>query len=290
MTIKAHGRMNELFRKYQDQGIVSKKSQLSYKNNGALNVPWNPNSQADKNAVERGMDFGLGLFSDPIHSDSHDYPAVVKREVPTDWLPPLTEGDKKRLQGSADVYSTDYYSSGVTRHLPPQEAKVCYGNVTNPNWPNCASGPQTMSDGWPLTEQYPDETCSSWLGDTPGAFRAHLQYLQKRWPAPKGIVVTEFGWAEKDEAKLTNPWELVLDTGRQEYYDGHLNQIVQSIQTDGVKIQGAWLWSATSNVEWEVGKEPRFGVQSVNYTDPKLPRTYLGSSYFVKDFFQKHLG
>lgn len=106
-TIKGHGRMNELFRKYQKEGKVSKKAKLSYKNNGSLQVPWNPSSQADKDANERGVDFGLGLFSDPVYSDSHDYPEVVKREVPKHWLPELTDDDKKRLAGSGDVYSTD---------------------------------------------------------------------------------------------------------------------------------------------------------------------------------------
>lgn len=281
--------MNELFRKYQADGTVSKKALLSYKNNGALAMPWNPNSSEDKAAAERGVDFGLGLFSDPIHSDFHDYPAVVKREVPSSWLPPITAADKKRLQGSADFYSNDYYSSGIAQSLPSNEAKACFGNVTNTNWPGCAGSNYTLIDGWPITDQYPDETCSSWLSSTAGAFRKHLKYIAKRWPAPHGIVVTEFGWAEKDEANKTNYWELVSDTGRQIYFRDYLNQIVESIRTDGLNIQGAWLWSATSNVEWEVGKQPHFGVQSVNFTDPLLPRTYLGSSYLVRDWFKKHL-
>lgn len=288
-TIKAHGRMNELFRQHQQNGVIRRSAQLSFKNSGSINVPWNSNNKRDVAAVARETEFGLGIFCDPIHSDSHDYPDVVKHEVPSDWLPALTDKDKQRLRNSGDFFATDYYASSITRSLPKSQESSCFGNPEDGSWPSCSRGNYTLHDGWPIAQEYPDETCSSWLSSTPGALRTQLQYLAKRWPTSHGIVVSEFGWAEKDEASKTAYNELVMDTGRQSYYRGYLNQIVESIRKDGINVAAAWLWSATCNVEWEVGKEPRFGVQNVNYSNPNLPRTYLGSAYLVKDFFRKHL-
>lgn len=289
-SIRAHGRFNELFRKYQREGIISKDAKISYKNAGTVDVPWNATSEADNAAIERIIEFDLAFYADPIHgrNGSHDYPEVIKREVPKEWLPELTEEDQRRLENSADTFMTDYYSSHIKKALSTEEAKLCYGNVSHPSWPYCSTGMKTMSDGWPLAAEYPDKT-EQFMPSTPGAFRRHLKYIHERWPTQEGIVVAEFGWAERDEAEKTDMSELVIDSGRMSYYRDHFNQIVQSMHTDGVKFLGAWAWSATSNMEWNAGKIPRYGVQSVNYSDPSLPRTYLASSYLIKDFFQKHV-
>lgn len=288
VTLKAHGAMNELMGRLRKSGTLRPGAALSFKNSGSLNVPFDRASAADRAANERGMEFSLGLFSDPVYSDGHDYPAVVKKEVPAAWLPTLTEQDKARLRDSAQYFASDWYSSAITQALPDDEYKACAGNVSNSAWPNCASSPMTMKDGWPLGTAWPDLSCN-WMSNTPGQFRNHLAYVAKRWPAPQGVVVTEIGWPERDEANKTETWDVLQDTGRQKYYAEHLNQIVESVTQDHVNISGAWLWSATPNVEWEVGKLPRFGTSSINYTDPTLPRTYMGSAYVVRDFFKKHL-
>lgn len=287
ITVKAHGRMNELVQKYRDDGTLPKDAVLSFKNSGSLNVPWDSSSKNDNEANERNMEFSLGIFSDPIHSDKHDYPDLIKKEVPKAWLPQLTQDDKRRLNNSAQYYGSDWYSSSIVQALPGAEFAACRGNTSHPSWPACSQSNMTMSDGFFLGTAYPDLSCD-WMSNTPGQFRNHLKYVNKRWPTPLGIIVTEIGWPERDEANKTNTWDIVQDTGRQNYYLDHLNTILESVKSDGVKIAGAWLWSATPNIEWEAGKTPRFGTSSINYTNPHLPRTYLGSAYVLRDFFKKH--
>lgn len=281
--------MNELFRRYQSSGQIPKDSTLTYKNSGGLNVPYDSSSKADQVAVERNIDFGLGLYAEPIHNDWHDWPVRVKREVPSEWLPTITKQDKQRLNGSADWFASDYYSSAIQKSLVYEDRHACYGNPNHASWPDCSTGSDTLADGSSITVgPSSDSTTSSWLTMTPDAFGNHLAYLQQRWPTPQGIAITEFGWAEKGQAYKSGN-DLVNDWGRQKYYKEYLKQIVRAVQ-QGVRIKGAYLWSGTNNVEWEVGMDPRFGVQSVATKDPNLTRTYLGSAYVVKDFFRKYLG
>lgn len=156
-TIRAHGRFNELFRKYQKKGIISKDAKVSYKNGGAVNVPWNATSDEDKATIERGIEFDLAFYADPIHgrNGSHDYPELIKREVPKEWLPELTEEDQRRLNNSADMFMTEYYSSETIQALSAQKAMLCYGNISHFNCPYCSSSMKTMPDGWPLAAEYP---------------------------------------------------------------------------------------------------------------------------------------
>lgn len=74
------------------------------------------------------------------------------------------------------------------------------------------------------------------MSSTPGAYRRRLKYIHERWSTREGIVVSEFGWAEHDQAKKTSMWDFFIDSGRMSFYLNHLNQIVQSIHTDGAKF------------------------------------------------------
>lgn len=287
-VVKGHGRMNEVFRKHQEQGIVSKNAMISFKNAGSLNVPWNVTSEADKAAVERQMDFGIGLFANPIHSDTNDWAPALLEEVPKDWLVPLTPEDKQRLTNSADFMAIDYYSSAITQALTPEEEEACHGNVSHPAFPDCSNDMNLMADGWPAGEEFGDESKQS-MPSTPGMLREHLKYCQERWPTEGGIVIAEFGWAGRDEKDKHDWHELMMDTGRQNFFKAHLTQLLQSIHEDGVKVFGAWLWSATSNIEWFDGFNSHFGLQNVNHSDPNLPRQYMASAYTIRDFFKKHL-
>lgn len=272
----------------RNNGTLHSDSIISYKNSGAVNAPYNESSQADWDNIERQINFGLGLFAEPIHG-SGNYPEVVQKEVPKEWLPELTADDQKRLSGSADFFATDYYNSAVSKHLNDTTNGQCIGNNTHPSWPNCAESSYTLSNGWALGEQFPDKTCAAWLTATAGMLSRHLEYIAKRWPTRKGIYVTEFGWAEKDEAAKTEAYDIRMDDGRQNYYSSYLNELLLAVNRNNTPVSGVYMWSATSNVEWEVGLEPRFGLQSVDYKSPELTRTYLGSFYLVRDFMRKHL-
>lgn len=286
--LKAHGRAHELFQELRQNKTISESSKISYKNSGSYNVPYRFHNKHDEDAVQRGIDFGLGLFSEPVHN-SGNYPKIVRDEVPKAWLPELTEADQKRLKGSATFFSTDYYGSSISKATELDGGyEACVGNNSHPAWPSCTDSTTSLESGWPLGESS-DITTNSWLFNTAGVLRYHLVRIKEQFDVHEGIILTEFGWAEKDEANKTEVSDLRMDVGRQRYYTEYLGETLKAIEYSGVPLLGAFLWSATSNVEWEVGLQSRFGLQSVNYTDPNLSRTYLGSFYVVRDFFKKHL-
>ena len=103
--LRAHGRAVEVFRQMKANGTISAKARISYKNAGSYNVVYRKNNKEDQLALKRGMAFYLGLFAQPIHK-SGDYPAVVREEVPKEWLPELSKQDQARIKESADFLAT----------------------------------------------------------------------------------------------------------------------------------------------------------------------------------------
>lgn len=286
--LKAHGRAHELFQQLRQNKTIAGDCKMSYKNSGSYNVPYRNHNEDDVDSVQRNIDFGLGLFSEPIHN-SGNYPKVVREEVPKEWLPELTKEDQKRLKGSANFFATDYYGSTVSRSTELDGGyKACVRNHTHPAWPVCTDTATVLESGWPLGESS-DSTTETWLYSTAGVLRHHLKQIKKHFDVKEGIYLSEFGWAEKGEAAKKDLGDIMLDDGRQRYYIQYLGEALKAIEYGGIPLLGAFCWSATSNVEWEVGLESIFGLQSVNYSDPELPRTFLGSFFVVRDFFKKHL-
>jgi len=284
--LKAHGKAVALFRQMKKDGKISRKAKISYKNAGSYNALYRKDNKQDQLALKRGMAFYMGLFAKPIHKTG-DYPAVVKEEVPKKWLPELTAEDQKRLKGSADFFATDFYSTSITKATELDGGfDACVGNVSHPAWPSCSDYTATMPDGQLIGEKS-DALTESWLMNTAGTLRRHLKYIHDRYNIDE-IQITEIGWAERGEADKKELSDLRNDAGRQRYFRDHLAEMLLAVYKDGVPLTACYIWSATSNIEWELGRGPRFGIQSVNYTDPDLKRTYLGSFFLIKKFFQEH--
>lgn len=61
-------------------------------------IPWRANNTDDIDAVERHAAFQIGVFADPIFVTG-DWPQILKDTLPPDYLPRLTEEEKKDIQG-----------------------------------------------------------------------------------------------------------------------------------------------------------------------------------------------
>lgn len=74
------------------------------------------------------------------------------------------------------------------------------------------------------------------------------------------IVITENGLAD------------ATDANRPRFVAEHLAELAAKI-AQGVDVRGYFHWSTIDNFEWSSGFCPRFGLFSVNYTDPARART-----------------
>merc|ERR1712130_376034 len=90
--------------------------------------------------------------------------------------------------------------------------------------------------------------------------------------SPEEIYITENGFSDL----LSN----LDDLQRVYYYKHYTNQVLKAIQYDGISVRGYYAWSLLDNFEWAMGYTEKFGLHSVNMSDPCRQRTAKQSSVF----------
>ena len=101
-VLLAHGKAYHLARSLGINGTIS------FKTNGGYKIPLT-NSSADAIAVQRAWDFNEGWFANPTFING-DYPTYLKEFV-SDFLPDFTDDEKQMINGTADVFAHDAYTS-----------------------------------------------------------------------------------------------------------------------------------------------------------------------------------
>lgn len=251
----AHGRVAKL---YKNEFAESQKGMIGISNSGDFRFPKDKNSGKDQEAAQRGMEFQLGWFADPIWGPEGDYPQSM-REILGDRLPHFTSEEKEMIRGSSDFFGLNHYSSALASQ---PEVKPTYGgywadmNVDvsfDPTW-------RQNQMGW---------------GIVPEGLRKMLNWIDERYGNPI-IFITENGDAE-DEPDLETA---LNDYGRLNYFDGYLSAAKDAIDEDGVDLQGYFAWSLMDNFEWAFGYTRRFGLCRVDYDT--LERTPKSSAKWFK--------
>lgn len=104
-------------------------------------------------------------------------------------------------------------------------------------------------------------------------------------PIADRLVVTENGAAFEDTLVVEpDGTRRVHDSLRTWYYRTHLAEVASAI-ADGAPIDGYFAWSYADNIEWVLGRKPRFGLVHVDY-DNDYRRTPKDSALW----FQRLLG
>lgn len=254
---------------------------ISLKLNGGYKIP-RTNSSEDAEAVQRSWDFAEGWFADPVFLTG-DYPQTLKTFV-SDFLPDFTPEQKALIQGSADVFAHDAYTSQFF-FAPADGLSACIGNASHPLYPSCADTAYTYSaaDGGWLVGAAADPG-APWLHKATDWVPEFLHYIQNTWARGKGIVVSEFGFAEPFESSKTLLPDILYDPVRTSYYRDYMRAILVAL-SEGVNVVGSLAWSFVDNFEWNSGYAVTFGLQYVNFTDPARPRYYKASFFeYVKAF------
>ena len=68
-----------------------------------------------------------------------------------------------------------------------------------------------------------------------------------------------------------------------------MSELLTAIEEDGCNVKGYAAWSLIDNMEWRDGYTIKFGLYSVNFTDPKRTRTGKTSAQFYKNLIKTRI-
>jgi beta-glucosidase len=125
----------------------------------------------------------------------------------------------------------------------------------------------------PFAATYPHMD-SSWLRIGPEAMYWAPRHVAKLWKA-KSIYVTENGTSAADQPAADGK---VYDIDRIMYLRNYLTQLHRAT-SEGLPVNGYFLWSLMDNFEWSDGYEKRFGLYHVDFqTQRRTPK--LSASFY----------
>ncbi|RJP27279.1 MAG: beta-glucosidase [Candidatus Omnitrophota bacterium] len=249
--LRAHGLTVDAFRrKFHDRcgGIIGI----------ANNCDWREpltDSEQDKQAAQRALEFFLGWFADPIYTG--EYPAVMRERV-RERLPVFSDADRAVIKGSADYFGLNHYNTMYTAHA--EKGKISHIDMeSNAGLVDDQELALTDDDSWPKTDM-------GW-NVAPWGCRKLLEWIDRRYDHPD-IFLTENGCAAKDE--LINGQ--INDQDRIDFLAGYLRECHNAMK-NGVQLKGYFVWSFMDNFEWALGYTKRFGLHYVDYrTGERIPK------------------
>lgn len=144
-------------------------------------------------------------------------------------LPYMTNEQKEFIQGTADFFGLNYYTSRYVK-----TAKSPQGH--NPSWDHDSNLEYGIDPLWKRAK-------STWLYSVPQGLRDLLRWIRDEYDNVE-VIVTENGWSDDGETE---------DTGRIEYLHDHLQQILLAVNVDSCNVRGYTHWSIIDNFEWLQG-------------------------------------
>lgn len=229
-----------------------------------------PAEGVDPSYAEKNIEFELGKFSNPIFSKEGDYPQIVIDQIgnkseaegrPWSRLPKFSEEQKKYVQGTADFFALNYYSS---RLIVPRADD---DNLDDISWYRDTNLDSPVDPNW-------KQAASEWLYSVPEGLRDLLKWINTKYDNPT-VMITENGWSDRDGLE---------DDDRIEYIKQHLASVSRAINEDKCKVVAYTVWSLTDNFEWKMGYTERFGIHYINFTSEAKERVPKKSAAFFKEF------
>lgn len=257
--ILAHAEAVQIYRKE----FSNQDGQIGLVNNSIWCIP-RTNSAADKAAAQRGVEFYLAWFADPVWKG--DYPAVMRERL-GDRLPVFTEEEKALIKGSSDFFGLNHYTTLLAFEPEENEGKKSSGGMIGDSGVRLSDDP-----AW-------EKTHMDW-NIVPQGCRELLKWIDRRYDHPP-IVITENGcaWDEPDKKSAIN------DIGRCGFLNSYLREC-RNAMDEGVDLRGYFAWSLMDNFEWAFGYGRRFGLIRIdNETLERIPKRSAG---FYKETIQRN--
>ncbi|KIX01985.1 uncharacterized protein Z518_07924 [Rhinocladiella mackenziei CBS 650.93] len=241
--------------------------------NGDWAEPYDPESEADRRACDRKIEFAICWFADPVYFGH--YPESMVKQL-GDRLPRFTEEQSKLVAGSNDFYGMNHYCANYVRE-----------RVDCPIDPLDFSGNLDILFEDKHGNSIGPETQSPWLRPHAPGFRKLMKWLSDRYGRPK-IYVTENGTSLKGENDLPMD-EILEDDFRVEYFRSYITSMAEAVAEDGCDCRGYMAWSLMDNFEWAEGYETRFGVTYVDYENGQK-RHPKKSAKEMRKIFDEYIG
>ena len=225
-------------------------------------------SDADKAAAERSMEFFLGWFADPVWLG--DYPAVMRKRL-GDRLPVFSQAEKAMVKGSSDFFGLNHYTTMYASEPNPDETLEI----------NVAGNGGMIEDQMVQLSVDPawKQTHMGW-SIVPEGCRDLLKWIDARYGHPP-IYITENGCAVEEPDHESGIYDLV----RRDFFKGYLSECRNAIGC-GVDLRGYFAWSFMDNFEWSWGYDRRFGIVRVDYET--LERSPKLSAMWYRDAIQSN--
>ncbi|XP_059055795.1 lactase/phlorizin hydrolase-like [Achroia grisella] len=239
-------------------------------------VYYKPATNKDVGLAELAMEFCTGRYSHPIYSKEGGWPPIVERFMaeisktqgfPRSRLPSFTKEEIKLIKGTYDFYAMNQYTSRIIRPARLGEEVGAW-----------------FFDGWPdmnAVLEVPKEWkmgVAKALAMYPEGIRQQMLWLKKHY-GDINIFITENGYSVRGDGSD--------DVDQIEYMKKYMEQVLVSMNEDGVKVTGYGVWSLMDNFEWSDGYRPRFGLYEVDFNDPKRPRFPRKSAYYYADVIKR---
>ncbi|XP_057334312.1 myrosinase 1-like [Microplitis mediator] len=238
--------------------------------------PENVNDPDEFTAAMQTTDFWNSWFLNPIFSSKGDYSDLMKKKISMhssiqgfrkSRLPNFTNEQIDMIRNSSDYLAINYYRSLKFVKWPESDIESTISFFAD-------IGAQVNFDTEDDLLRRDSSLCSTRC--TPWALTALIADLSKKYNNPK-MLVTENGF--RDDGHLD-------DKKRAEYYRLHFIEILKLINR-GYEIKGYFAWSLIDVFEWTAGYTQKYGLFSVNFTDPQRPRTpKLWSTDFITQFYK----
>jgi beta-glucosidase len=226
---------------------------------------------ADRAAAERGLEFFLGWFADPIYRG--DYPDCMRAAVGA-RLPRFSDGDRALILGSSDFFGLNFYGGMYASEPPPGQTLAALAPTGNGGMAEDQRVALSDDPAW-------EKTDLNW-NVVPQFCRKMLGWIERRYGHPP-IYITENGCAlpgEYDVAVAVN------DARRTAFIQCYLEACHAAIHEDGVDLRGYFVWSLLDNFEWALGYSKRFGLHHVDYATGK--RTPKGSARWYAEVMRSN--
>lgn len=222
------------------------------------------NSSGDIAGAQRGTDFLVGWFLDPIFFG--DYPASM-REIVGSRLPVFTDEELAKVKGSLDFIGLNiqaaYYA--FERNFYEVEVEKCYYL----DWMVNVTG---YRDGVPMGP-----------GDlefaVPWCMRKAVDYVKLRYNNFP-VYVTQTGWA----LTYNSSDDTLEDDSRVEFFETYYDELSIAIR-NGANVKGVFAWSLMDGFEFNLGLGLRAGIY---YVDNNLDRYPRKSALWFKEMLSQN--
>ncbi|KAI8468860.1 MAG: putative prunasin hydrolase isoform PHA precursor [Monoraphidium minutum] len=220
-------------------------------------------SESDKRAAALVLDWQLGWLADPLFLGR--FPPSI-RQLGGDALDPLTPEEATALNGSADFFALQYYTSKFVG----EDANTPLGFFFS----------EVDREGTAIG----DRASASWQYVVPQGLYKALRHLDARYGQPE-VIVTGNGVAVPGEyGEPSAPGGAVEDAFRTQFYRDHLAAVCRA-KAEGSRVTGFYAWSLLDNFEGLEGYAEQYGIIHVDFDSPSRNRTVKASARYLSDHF-----